>query len=200
MKNLFRAAATMAFAFVIASSPVHAFKGPGGGLYEEEADTGRTAVSDAKREEVRKKIEAIRMWRLTEALKLDEKTSTKLASLLSSIEEQRRAAIRKQTADVRALSALLQKDNPGQGDLKALLEKIEKNQADIRSLRERELKGIKELLTVEQQARYVVFQQEFRREMRKMIAGARGGAAPGPGMGGGPGRGPKEEEPAAKRP
>ena len=45
------------------------------------------------------------------------------------------------------------------------------------------------MLTVEQQARYVIFQQEFRREMRGMISGARGNG-PGqgsPGMGPGPG-------------
>ena len=45
--------------------------------------------SEEKREEVRKKIEAVRIWRLTEALKLDAPTSSKLSALLSSFDQQR---------------------------------------------------------------------------------------------------------------
>ena len=63
--------------------------------------------SEAKREQVRKKVEAIRMWRLTEELKLDEKTSTQLASFLSSIEEKRRGLIKttmEATRDLRTSS------------------------------------------------------------------------------------------------
>jgi hypothetical protein len=55
-------------------------------------------------------------------------------------------------------------------------------------LRKKELNGIKDILTIEQQARYLVFQHEFQREMRGMIAGARGQGRGGKGMRGGPNR------------
>jgi Spy/CpxP family protein refolding chaperone len=151
--------------------------------------------SEEKREQIRKKVEAIRMWRLTEELKLDDKTSTRLASFLSSIEEKRRGLLRSTMETTRDLRTLLSASTPDQGQLRSALDKIEKNQRELVELRVKEMTGLKGMLSVEQQARYVVFQQEFRREMRGMIAGARGNGpgqgVPGmgpPGRGEGPGR------------
>lgn len=158
------------------------------------------AASEARREEVRKKVEAVRMWRLTEELKLDEKTSTRLASFLSSIEEKRRALMQANLAAMRDLRASLKTGKPDERTLKTGLDKIEKNQRDLVELREKELSGIKEMLNAEQQARYLVFQQEFRREMRRMIAGARangqrsGMRGNGPGISQGPGAGQRGPE------
>jgi Spy/CpxP family protein refolding chaperone len=145
--------------------------------------------SDEKREQVRRKVEAVKMWRLTEELKLDEKTSSRLASFLSSIEEKRRGLIRSTMETTRELRAILSSAKPDQGRLKVALDKIEKNQQELVELRGKEMTGLKGMLSVEQQARYVIFQQEFRREIRGMISGARGNG-PGqdsPGMGPGPG-------------
>ncbi len=151
---------------------------------------GGSPASEAKREQVRKKVEAVRMWRMTEELKLDEKKSTQLASFLSSIEEKRRGLLKNTLESTRDLRALLKVDKPDEGRLKSSLDRIEKSQRELIDLREKEMNGIKNMLTPEQQARYIIFQQDFRREMRGIIAGARGGgqgqgrgqgAAPGPG-------------------
>jgi hypothetical protein len=71
------------------------------------------------------------------------------------------------------------------------MEKMEKNNQETMKLREKEIEAAKSTLSVEQQARYLLFQQDFMREMRGMISGARGGMGPGrgPGMGGGQMRG-----------
>jgi hypothetical protein len=58
--------------------------------------------------------------------------------------------------------------------IKSDLEKLEKNNRAMQELKNKEMSGLKNLLTIEQQARYVIFQQEFMREMRGMIHGARG--------------------------
>jgi Spy/CpxP family protein refolding chaperone len=103
-------------------------------------------------------------------------------------------------AAMRDLRSLLKAGNPDGTKLKADLDKLEKIRRDMMGLEGKEISGLKEMLTIEQQARYVIFQQEFRREMRGMIAGARGG---GPGMrgpgsrmgeGAGPGNGPPENK------
>jgi hypothetical protein len=44
----------------------------------------------------------------------------------------------------------------------------------MQELKNKEMSSLKNLLTIEQQARYIIFQQEFIREMRSMIHGARG--------------------------
>ncbi len=147
-------------------------------------------LSEKKREEVRKKIEAVRIWRLTEELKLDENTAAKLSAFLSSFDQQRRDIVREQMATMRELRHALKASKPDEAKLKAALDKLEKNRHAMGDIRDKEIAGLKNILTTEQQARFLIFQQEFRHEMQRMIAGARENA-PGrrpPGNGRTPGR------------
>jgi hypothetical protein len=134
-------------------------------------------LSEEKREEVRKKIDAVRIWRLTEALKLDANTSAKLSSHLSSLDQQRREIQREQTGTINILRFALKLPKPNESLLKTNLDKFEKNHHAMQELTNSEMNGLKNILTIEQQARYVVFQHEFMREMRGMIGGARGNPA-----------------------
>ncbi len=182
----------MAAALIVAGATVHAQQGPGqtGGQYRNEPGfddaQGRGEPDAGKREEVRKKIETVRMWRLTEELKLDEKTGAKLASFLSAMDEKRRGLMHERMETMRDLRAVLKTGKPDEKKLKSHLDKLEKVRRDMVELEGKETGGVKDILSVEQQARYVIFQQEFRRELRGMIAGARG---PGNRTGAGPGAG-----------
>lgn len=202
MKRSSLAALCAGMVLIAVTASAEPASGPVIGLAEEDmaADGGPgrgEPPSEAKREQIRKKVEAVRMWRLTEELKLDEKTSTQLASFLSSIEEKRRGLIKTTMDATRDLRTTLSTAKPDEGRLRATLDRIEKSQRELIELRGKEMSGLKGMLTVEQQARYVIFQQEFRREMRGMIQGARGNGqgqgaqGKGPGPGGqmrGPGR------------
>lgn len=144
--------------------------------------------SEEQREEVRKKIEAVRIWRLTEALKLDSPTSSKLSALLSSFEQKRKDIAREQMTSMRELRHLLDSPKPDESKIKIAIDNLEKNRRAMQALKDKEFVGVKEILTIEQQARFVLFQQEFRREMQGMMNNARRG---GPGPHGGPrGEGP----------
>ena len=100
------------------------------------------------------------------------------------MDEQRRGLIRERMETMRGVRARLNKGNPNEKKLKADLDKLENNRQELLELEGKEIGGLKEILSVEQQARYVIFQQEFRREMRGIIAGARDGGATGPGRAG----------------
>jgi Spy/CpxP family protein refolding chaperone len=146
------------------------------------------ALSEEKRDEIRKKVEAIRIWKLTEELKLDANASAKLASLLSSMDQKRKETMREYMNTMRTLRVYLKSAKPDEAKIKPTLEKLENKHREMQEIRELELKNVRELLTIEQQARFLIFQQKFQSEMRSMIAGARGG---GPGKGGmGPDGGP----------
>ena len=147
--------------------------GPTAGALSPESGPGGPP-SEERREEVRKKIEAVRIWRLTEDLKLDTSTSAKLSSLLSSLDQKRHDTMRAQMKTIRELRALLKTAKPDDAAIKALLEKLEKNHREIQALKDQELKGVKELLTIEQQAGFLLFQHDFQHEMRGMIHAARG--------------------------
>ena len=198
MIRIFMIAAALTLTGTIAFAQLAAM----GGSYEDEmgldAQPGRwNPPSKQKREEVRKKVEAIRIYRLTEVLKLDEKSSAQLASLLGSIDLQRRELMNQNMDAMKDLRSSLMPPHPSESKLKPILERLEKNHREMAGLKEKELKGLKDILTVEQQARYVVFQRDFTREMRGMIAGVQGNgqnvhggpssrkAVPGPGMGAG---------------
>lgn len=143
--------------------------------------------SAEQREEIRKKIEAVRVWRMTEALKLDEKTAAKFIPVISSIEQRRAELMREQMDAMRDLRQGVALQRPDEKRLKAVIDKIELNHREMMKLMEKEMEAAKDYLTIEQQARFLVFQHEFQRDMRRMINRARGGRGMedmrGPGMG-----------------
>jgi Spy/CpxP family protein refolding chaperone len=143
-------------------------------------------MSEEKREEVRKKIDAVRIWRLTETLKLDAGTSAKLSSLLSSVDHQRRDIVREKTGTINILKLAVKSPKPDESKIKTSLEKLEKNRHAMQELSNSEMSELKKILTIEQQARYVIFQHEFMHEMRGMIRSAYGNPGKG-GMGAGNG-------------
>jgi Spy/CpxP family protein refolding chaperone len=172
-------------------------RGPIPGAFEDEGDIAAGpqgdgpggGVSEERREEIRKKIETVRIYRLTEELRLDPQTAGKLAALLGSADRKRRDIGREQFETMRELRASLRAKNPDEKKLKGLLDRLEKNHLEMAAARDKELKGLKEVLTVEQQARYLLFQREFQRDIRRMIDQARDGdRRQRPGMRGGDGR------------
>jgi Spy/CpxP family protein refolding chaperone len=173
--SLLTASATLSFAQQAAGPAV-----PGGQHNDaREADNptlrGRDGdLSEKKRKELRKKVDAVRIWKLTEELKLDADASAKLSALLSSLDQKRMDIQREQRESLRSLRQSLQSPTPSESKVKSDLEKLEKNHHAMEELRSKEMNGLKKVLTVEQQARYLLFQQEFRNEMRGMIEGARG--------------------------
>jgi Spy/CpxP family protein refolding chaperone len=140
-------------------------------------------MAGERREEVRKKIEAVRIWRLNEALELDPDTSAKLSSILSSYGRQRKVIRRVQMRTMRALRLAVKSQKPDELKIKANLDKLEKNRHAMQDLRNNEFRAVKNILTIEQQARYIVFEKEFMQEMRGMINKARGRGRGGAGMG-----------------
>jgi Spy/CpxP family protein refolding chaperone len=127
----------------------------------------------ARREEVRNKIAAIRIWRLTDELKLDASTSAKTASILSAVDQQQRDLRRSQMEQLRQLRVLLKSRNPDDTKLKAAIDKLEQDHLAVQESRMKEFTSLRDILTVEQQARYILFQLKFMREMQGMISNAR---------------------------
>ncbi len=187
MMRILLMAAALIISGTIALAQHSPARGPSGDEMGLDSQTGQwSPASKEKREEVRKRVEAIRIYRLTEALKLDEKTSAKLAALLGSLDQQRQELMNQNIEAMRVLRSSLMETRPDEGKLKPILDKLEKNHREMVELKEKELRGLKDILTVEQRARYVVFQRDFMREIRGMIAGNRGS---GQGIHGGPGSG-----------
>ncbi len=135
-------------------------------------------------ENVRKRIETMKMWRLTKALDLDEKTSARLFPLLNKNDRRRFEAEKTLREAMQELRTALREKRDER--LKSLLDRLEQAHVGLMKVNEEERAELKKVLTVEQQAKYIVFQQDFDMEMRKMIEGVRerrsgrDGERPGP--------------------
>lgn len=184
MERLIRITIILLLAGLASGAEAQQAPGPKG------AGPGRGRPTEQQREEVRKKVEAVRLARLTETLQLDEKTAARFIPVITSIEQKRRALMKENQETTRELKIMLHADPPDEAKLKIAVSAIEKNRREIFALRDKEFSAAKDSLTVTQMARYLLFNQEFMHEMRGMVEGARG---VGPGKGGkgfGPGRGP----------
>lgn len=154
--------------------------------------------SEEQREAVRKKMDAVRIARLTETLKLDEKTAAAFIPVITALEQKRRDLVKENREIMQEMRLLLHASPPDEGKLKAAINRIEKNRQAIAAQRSKEFEAARNNLTVAQTARYIIFNQEFQQEMRGMLDEARGGPTgknpggrgrgpgPGPGMGGNP--------------
>lgn len=138
-------------------------------------------------EKVRKKIETMRMWKLTSALDLDEKSSAQLFPVLNKYDRKRAESEAAVRDSIRELRDSLREKNEAR--LKVILERLEQGHKGIQRINDEERAELRKLLTVEQQARFVLFQQEFNRDVRELIGESRERRGEGPGRPLPPGQG-----------
>ncbi len=124
-----------------------------------------------QRERVRQRIETLKMWKLTKALDIDEATSAKIFPLLNRYDK-RKAEIHNNIREgTEELRTSLQENKTD--ELKDILAKLEENHKVLQSINDEEWAEMKKVLTIEQQAKFVLFRQEFDREVRKLVTDAR---------------------------
>ncbi len=129
-------------------------------------------MSPERREELRKKIELIWQQKLTEKLNLTEEEKAKVFPLLREYEEQRRALRQENRQLVRDLEGMI-KANAPEKELKRTIRDLEENEHKLLEVREEGFRKLAKVLPIEKQARYIVFQTEFRREMHRLMQKAR---------------------------
>src|SRR3990170_3149412 len=83
-----------------------------GPLPDDRRGGGGGPPSGERREEIRKKIEAIRIWRLADELKLDEKTAARFFPVLSSLTQRRHELLRENMETERELRLYLEAGRP----------------------------------------------------------------------------------------
>ncbi|GAB4486673.1 MAG: hypothetical protein OHK006_14840 [Thermodesulfovibrionales bacterium] len=124
-----------------------------------------------KAENVRERIETLRMWKMTKALELDEKTSAQVFPVMNRYDRKRSDLETALRQDMRELRESVRDGRSGK--LRPLLDRIEQNHESLEKLNQDEWRELKQVFSVEQQAKYVIFKQEFEQEIRRMIGEAR---------------------------
>lgn len=119
-------------------------------------------------EKERRMLEALRVTRMTEALKLTDDQVARFIPRLKQVEERHRQLRRDRARVLKGLGEILDKPER-RGELRSKLEELDKLEREQVQGRLETMRSLDSLLTTEQQARWRVFNERFDQEIREMV-------------------------------
>ena len=125
-----------------------------------------------------KRIEAIKIWKLTEVLDLNEEQSEKFFPRMRKLEKARRktfAERRKLLGDLSQLLGEKESDKSIQIGIEKIINFDKKQRKEEEKLRE----DVMSVLSIRQQAKLLLFEERFGEEVKKIIKGLRNGKQKG---------------------
>ncbi len=125
------------------------------------------------REHMWKRIEMMKMWKLTEALNLDEKTAAKLFPMIHEYDQQQWKLRQKRHEIMKDMKAELEKEKPDSATLDKMIDAFKQNERDMVDSRNKALSELSKVLTQEQVAELIVAIPKFEHEVRKWMYEAR---------------------------
>lgn len=125
-----------------------------------------------QKKELKEKINMMRIWKLTEVLDLNEETASRLFPVLHKYKTERHEL----KQDVKNASKELEKTvNTGSDEeIRNILQGILQSRDKLRNIQDRELTELRDILTVQQQAKYILFHQKFKRQIKKKLLSWKG--------------------------
>ena len=125
-------------------------------------------------ERVLERIDTVRLLKMIDALGLEKETAAKLASISNKYCETRKSLLRNKKKELDALRQILKKGRPDEGELKKLVGRVKNLKKELTDLKQHQMDEEMNLLTHEQQARYLIFKIDFHKEIHGLIREIRG--------------------------
>ena len=137
--------------------------------------TLETAVAQNREmERALERIDTVRLLKMIDALGLEKETAAKLASVSNKYCETRKSLLRNTRKELNALRQILKKGRPDEGELKELVERVKSLKKKSADVKQHQMDEEMNLLTHEQQARYLIFKVDFHKKMHGLIQEIRG--------------------------
>ena len=133
---------------------------------------GTSALAqDRPAEKFRERIETLTMWRMMQALDLDDEAAEKILEIRRKYLAKRKGLRTSLAEDFRKLRAYLDDSEKKTDDKKlaTIIEGIRTKRKEFQSLREQQFDDVAKVLPVRKQAELVLFMKDFRKEIRSMI-------------------------------
>ncbi|MCG6552185.1 MAG: hypothetical protein L7F77_07645 [Candidatus Magnetominusculus sp. LBB02] len=124
--------------------------------------------------EMRQKIKELKKRKLKEALSLDKETADKLFAAIDQHDAKMRELIQAMKDDIKDLKQAVD-GNKGEAAEKAIVDKIAAARKELLALKQTEMDELQGILSVSQQAKYILFSVDFHRTIRKIMAEKRSG-------------------------
>jgi len=138
-----------------------------------------TLVSATLQEELprirrtRENIITLMLLRMTQILELDEEQTAKIYPLVTRIEKEKTEIHKQIQNQMRGIRVILKEEVPDQEELKRKIEKL-RELRDALKIKDREMEAqLEKHLTVIQQAKFLMFANDFYRELRDNLERAR---------------------------
>jgi hypothetical protein len=129
----------------------------------------------SNQEKAWERVRMVRMVKMTETLKMDREQAARFAAMDSQFEETKKKSWREFHEDVQKLRNLVREANPSERELRDTVTRIKTRKRNLNDLNNRQMDEELNLLRPEQQARYILFTIDFRREMENLIREVREG-------------------------
>lgn len=120
-------------------------------------------------EKTRERIQMIKMWKLTDTLKLDREDAARFFAINRQYEESKNKINSDLQEEVQRLRILMRNLSPPERELREVLSRIKNKQKEQKDIRLKQMEEEMQALKLEQQARYVLFQIDFRRDIEMLI-------------------------------
>lgn len=121
------------------------------------------------REKSQERIRMIKIWRMTDVLKLDKEGAARFFAVNNYYEEALRKTHREFQEEIQRLRNLMRDMNPPERELKEAVIRLKTKKKEINELENRQLEEELNLLRPDQQALYFLFQVDFKRELDQLI-------------------------------
>lgn len=158
---------------------------------------GDIMEDEGKQKKLMERIRLVRMYALTEALDLDEATAARLFPYLKGQDEVMKGLQDRKRQTRKALRKMVRTESFPKGEVEALTLELASIEIERAEAEKRRLEGLREMLSPEQQVKFVMVREKLEREIMKIVREHRrkrmGDERPGR-------RGPRGEgEPGRKR-
>lgn len=137
----------------------------------EQADKQRADDDAERRQELRRRVQALRMARLTQVLNLDEATAAKLFPLMNRHDTQSAALAEERAQLLKKLDLALRAEK--EAELGPLLDRLAQVERELHASAETTHQKAREILTPAQMAQFVLFHERFHEEVRDVMHDAR---------------------------
>ena len=128
-----------------------------------------TFAADPRRDEAMKRIEMLRIWRLTEILDLNAEDAARVFPLLQRYDVMFQEKHRNKDMLLQQTQKELDKPKPDKNLLNDLTSRIIKIEQESMNIHVQMYKELKEVFTPDQLARYMIFELKFKKEIDDII-------------------------------
>ena len=122
-----------------------------------------------KREQLRRDIENMRIWKMTQYLELSTEQSTKFFPIFNDFQKKREKLEEERGEMMRQLAEFVESEGKHEAEIRKLMSGLVKNRQKMVDLVDEFRREAGRVLSLKQQAKLVLFEEHFKREIRGMI-------------------------------